>query len=176
VIDNLNGEIIPYHESGRFHDSGKIDRVFHFASPTDKYDFEDLEKVASTMVDYSMSVLNKALEYNAKFIFASSQAAQDPVDEYGVYKRFFEQYIMSKTDNYLIYRIPRVYDKTRNKGLMKQLRLGDVPEEHMDTEVEYIELYDFQHWFLRKLGGTGLVKYHGPYTRSTIKEIKEKYI
>ena len=174
IRNNLKGELIPY-EFGQFYVGRGINRVIHFASPNCRYEFDDKQNMASTMVDYSMAVLAEALRANAKFVFASSVAAWIPTDEYGVYKRFFEQYIQSKTRNHLIYRIPRVYGKEREKGLMKQLRLGDVPEEDMDNMVEYLDISDFRKWFLENLDKTGIIEYDGDFRTNTIREIKELY-
>lgn len=175
-IDVLDGEIVPYHGHHGIYGYFDIDVVIHFASPNDRYEFQDKKNMSYTMVDYSIDVLKVSLDNNAKFIFASSKAAELCDDDYGVYKKSFEQYIQAKTDNHLIYRIPSVYGKERNKGLMKQLRLGDVPERDMNVWVDYLDITDFQQWFLDNIDKTGIIKYNGPFRRNTIKEISEIYI
>lgn len=173
ISDLLGGTVVPYNYGSRYFGIGM---VIHFASPSDRYDFPDKQNMAFTMVDYSQSILEEAINNNAKFVFASSVAAEMLVDDYGVYKRFFEQYIQAKTDNHLILRIPRVYSKQRNKGLMKQLRLGDVPAKDMNRPVDYIDIEDFKVWFIDNIDKTGIISYNKGFRRHTIQEIKEIYI
>ena len=125
VINELDGEVISY-EYGESYPN--IDIVIHFASPNDRYEFQDKVNMAHTMVDYSLAVVEEARKNGAKFIFASSKAAGICADEYGVYKRFLEQYIEANIYDHLIYRIPSVYGSNRQKGLMRQLREDDLDD------------------------------------------------
>jgi nucleoside-diphosphate-sugar epimerase len=172
VIGELDGEIIPYEQGKSYRN---IDYVLHFASPSDRYDFEDKRTMANTMVDYSMSIVQECNRNNAKFIFASSEAAGVMTNEYGVYKRFLEQYIQATVYDYLIYRIPRVYGSDRKKGLMKQLRLDDVPPMDMFKRVEYIHISDFKTWFINNLTKHGIICYNSEYRNNTIQEIRDLY-
>lgn len=172
-LNYLNGIIISYELGNQYNN---IDVVIHFASPNDKYEFQDKKGMFDTMVEYSINILKQAINNDAKFVFASSKAADNPNDEYGIYKRFFEYYIQSITNNYLIYRIPRIYGVERNKGLMKQLRLGDIDKKDFKKEICYLDIQDFKKWFLDNYNKIGTIKYNGIYRKNTIQEIKEIYI
>ena len=172
-VDELGGEIIPYVYGEEYRD---VDLVIHFASPNDKYEFEDKYNMAFTMLDYSISIIKQAISNNAKVVFASSKAAGYLEDEYGVYKKSIEQYIQGLTDNYLIYRIPAVYGTSRKKGLMKQLRLGDIGDGDWDKEIPYIDIEDFKKWFLINIDKVGIIRYNKKYHKNTIKEIRNIYI
>ena len=174
VMGEFKGEVISY-EYGESYQN--IDVVVHFASPVDRYEFRDKRNMAHTMVDYSLSLVEIAKENNAKFIFASSRAAGVCDDDYGVYKKFLEQYIEANIYNHLIYRIPRVYGSERKKGLMKQLRLDDIdnPSDY-NKSLHYLDIEDFRSWFKENLYNTGIVEYEGLYRINTIEEIKNLYI
>ncbi len=153
-----------------------IDEVYHFASPNDTYEFGNKQNMAYMMIDFSIDILKQSISNNAKFIFASSYAVHQLDDDYGVYKKSFEQYIQAKTDNYLIYRIPRVYGSKRKKGLMKQLRRGDVSDNDMDVCVSYIDISDFKQWFLVNLDKTGIISYNKEFRKNTLREIQKIYL
>ena len=174
VINELDGEVISY-EYGESYPN--IDIVIHFASPNDRYEFQDKVNMAHTMVDYSLAVVEEARKNGAKFIFASSKAAGICADEYGVYKRFLEQYIEANIYDHLIYRIPSVYGSAREKGLMRQLREDnlDDPSDY-DKEVEYLDIMDFREWFLENIYNHGIVEYKGEYRINTIQEVKNLYL
>jgi hypothetical protein len=133
--------------------------------------------MAYSMVDYSIDLMGQCLNNKAKFVFASSKAAGICSDDYGVYKKFLEQYIQAKTDNHLIYRIPSVYGGERKKGLMKQLRLDDLddPSDYQQV-VSYLDIEDFKEWFKYNFNNTGIIEYTGEYRINTIEEVKNLYI
>lgn len=172
-INELDGEIIPYEFGQNYYD---IDMVIHFASPNDKYEFEDKGSMAFSMIDYSLYVIKQAIYNSAKIVFASSKAADKPDTEYGIYKRCIEQYIQGRTDNHLIYRIPRVYGSNRKKGLMKQLRLNDIDPEDLNKTISYLDIEDFKKWFIGNIDKTGIVRYTNGYRKNTIREIGKIYI
>ena len=106
-----------------------IDCIVHFASPSDKIDFQNKSKVNKTMLFGSIYLIELAKQFKSKFIFASSMAVEfmnDLNTQYGAYKLAIEQYLINTNLNYLILRIPRVYDKSRKKGLIKQLKEDEV--------------------------------------------------
>lgn len=172
-INELDGEIIPYRFGKQYED---IDMVIHFASPNDKYEFENKSDMAFTMMNYSLEIIKQGLYNNAKIVFASSKAADTPDTMYGIFKRGIEHYIEAVTDNHLIYRIPRVYGSDRKKGLMKQLRLGDIDPNHLDNRISYLDIEDFKEWFIDNIDKTGIVRYTNEYRKNTIREIREIYI
>lgn len=170
-IDGIEGEVIPYVYGDTY---WHLDKVIHFFGPSDIYDFKNHRRMAYSMVDYSLSIFKIALARDAKFVFASSEGVLTLLDDYSVYKKFFEQYIQSQTNNYLIYRIPRVYGRDRNKGLMKRIRHGDIDD--WSYKVKYIDIEDFKPWFLNNLNKTGILEYDGEYRINTISEIKKLYV
>lgn len=170
IIPNYNWNIIPY-KSGQIYND--IDLIIHFASPTDKYDFLDKKKMAETMINLTINIVNEAKTQNKKLIFASSCAAEFLDDEYGIYKRSMEQYISAILNDYLILRIPRIYGKDKNKGLMKRIKLNDIDD--WNKQVSYVDIHDFIEWFNSMLNKSGIQSFNGNIKINTIKEIKEIY-
>lgn len=82
-------------------------------------------------------------QYNMKYIFASTYGVFDPKNTYDQVKTFQEK-IISSLDKYLIIRIPRVYGKSRNSGLMKFLRENSI---YTDKQLEYCTLDYFHEQF-----------------------------
>jgi nucleoside-diphosphate-sugar epimerase len=153
-----------------------IDTIIHFASPSDSFDFKNKEKTAISMVDLSLYVLQIARENNAKFIFASSEGAENPDNSYTLYKRWFEQYLLDTYNNNLILRIPRVYGKDRSKGLMKKIKENLIPENDKNNLIEYIDIEDFVQWFEKHINTSiGIIKYDLKYRYNTINELKKIY-
>lgn len=170
TLKDLNWNIIDYNE---FQEYSDIDLILHFASPTDSYDFEDKEKMARSMIDYSLKIIDVSIRNNCKIIFASSMAAEFLEDDYGIYKKSIEQYIMGVNKNNLILRIPRVYGKDKQKGLMKKIKLNNI--DNWDKVIEYIDIIDFKDWFMSILNKTGIQYFNNEYRMNTIKELKEIY-
>lgn len=152
-----------------------IDLILHFASPSDSNDFQDKRNMAFAMVDLTQIMIKIAKENNCKFIFASSMSAQFLEDDYGIYKKAMEQYIQALLKDYLILRIPRVYGKDRNKGLMRKIRQGLIPNNEMNNIIEYIDIEDFKVWFNQNLNKNGILYYSNEFRTNTIKEIGEIY-
>ena len=152
-----------------------IDLILHFASPSDSYDFQNKLRMATSMVDLTQTMVHIANENKCKLVFASSMAAILMEDEYGIYKRAMEQYISACTEKYLILRIPRIYGPDKNKGLMKKIRLNEVPDEDLDNIIEYADILDFTNWFIDNLTNNGIEYYSGKIKQNTIKELKEIY-
>lgn len=122
-----------------------MDMVIHFACPSDTYEFQDEERLCTSLIDGTINMLSIARKYDALFVYASTMGvhdiSRDPL--YRVGKLAMEMYIQSTYNNYIILRIPRVYDSGRSKGLMKKLRLKQVPERDMSNVVEYTKLSEF---------------------------------
>ena len=162
----------------------KYDMVMHFAGPSDDDDFMDRYKVSTTMINGTMNMLDVAARNNSMFVFASSLGVeQDDLHKpYILYKLAMENYIKSVYNNYVILRIPRVYSKCRNKGLMRKLRNNTVPEQDMSNMVEYLPLSNFVeqtigaiHTWSSDMARTITYNYTD-LTMDTITNIKEKYI
>jgi nucleoside-diphosphate-sugar epimerase len=172
----IHCDIIEYNETQySFNGYYGIDLILHFASPSDSYDFKDKMKMATSMVDLTQRMIQIAEINQCKLVFASSVAADFLHDDYGVYKKAMEQYIQAILEDYLILRIPRVYGKDRTKGLMKKIRLGDVPNDDWETVIGYADINDFIKWFFENLNKLGVQYYTGDIKFNTIRELKEIY-
>lgn len=152
-----------------------INTVIHFASPSDSFDFQNKYLMSKSMIDLTQDMLKCAIDHNAKFIFASTEAAIDPVDTYGFYKRAMEDYILSIHPNSLILRIPRVYGTDKTKGLMKKINDGFINKEDIYKEIEYIDIQDYIKWFFKVQNEVGIVEYNLPKRKNTIQEIAKLY-
>ena len=153
-----------------------IDTIVHFASPSDTFEFKDKLKLSKSMIDLTIELIKLAQELDAKFIFASSMAAEYLDNDYGINKKAMEQYIESYLSDYLILRIPRVYGVDKDKGLMKKIRLNEISEFDLKNQtVEYIDIEDFKIWFTDVINKTGIQKYIKQQRKNTIQEIKDIY-
>ena len=153
-----------------------IDTIVHFASPSDTFEFKDKLKLSKSMIDLSIDLIKLAQELDAKFIFASSMAAEYLDNDYGINKKAMEQYIESYLSDYLILRIPRVYGVDKDKGLMKKIRLNEISKFDLKNQtVEYIDIEDFKMWFTDVINKTGIQKYIKQQRKNTIQEIKDIY-
>ena len=153
-----------------------IDTIVHFASPSDTFEFKDKLKLSKSMIDLSIDLIKLAQELDAKFIFASSMAAEYLDNDYGINKKAMEQYIESYLSDYLILRIPRVYGIDKDKGLMKKIRLNEISKFDLKNQtVEYIDIEDFKMWFTNVINKTGIQKYIKQQRKNTIQEIKDIY-
>ena len=122
-----------------------IDTIIHLASPTDFEDLKDANKVVTTIIDGTLNMLNLARKTKSKFIFASTMGVYEKnlYYNYGNCKLSMENYIINTYKEYIILRIPRVYDKSKIKGLMKQLRRGTVKESDLNNIVNFIYIDEF---------------------------------
>lgn len=153
-----------------------IDTIVHFASPSDTFEFKDKLKLSKSMIDLTIELIKLAQELDAKFVFASSMAAEYLDNDYGINKKAMEQYIESYLSDYLILRIPRVYGIDKDKGLMKKIRLNEISKFDLKNQtVEYIDIEDFKMWFTNVINKTGIQKYIKQQRKNTIQEIKDIY-
>lgn len=119
------------------------DYVVQFGSPIDSSTFLNRFKLVSSVAD-TLEFIKVSNRFNKKLIFASSVAVLWGSDLYADCKREQENLITAECNNYLIYRIPRVYDKTRKAGLMKTIRENRIT--NPDKELEFITLSEFRDW------------------------------
>ena len=152
-----------------------VGTVYHFAGPSDDYDFINAEQTLKTIINGTLNMIKVAKENQAKFIFASSAGAENPNNVYTHAKKCMECYIQNNCDDYVILRIPRVYDKSRKKGLMKTLRNGDVPAEHMNNIVQYITLPSFIKQTLVASTLTNAIYNYTNLKSNSIKELSSMY-
>ena len=87
-----------------------------------------------------------------------------------------EEYIKNTYDNYIILRIPRVYDKKRNKGLMKKLKLNLVAEKDMGKKIEYTTLKNFIDQTLLVVNQRNIVYNYNNLEYNSIHYINENFI
>ena len=104
----------------------------------DEYNYS-LEK----SLENTFNLINICKKYNLKYIFASSYGIYNPKTTYD-YVKLAQEHMIQKLNNYLILRLPRIYDKTRTSGLMKFLRENPIYE---DREIEYCTLDYFYQQF-----------------------------
>ncbi|MAF36188.1 hypothetical protein CL622_03665 [archaeon] len=182
LIDSLTKihNLIMYDHDVRYYKSFEnIDIILHFASPSDRVEFTNREKVTTTIIDGTINMVNIAKENNAVLVFASTMGVYtyDIDDVYCSCKRAMEHYILSTCDRYVILRIPRVYHKTRDKGLMRLLRTGNVSEEQMCNNVEFLDLSEFTKQTVRALrDNTNQIFEYNNMQNKSVQEIKELYV
>jgi len=167
---------LDYGDVRRYYDIDHIGSVYHFAGPSDDYDFKDAEKTIDTIVNGTRNMLKVAKGNKAKFIFASTAGAETPNNVYCYSKLLMEQYIIDNYDDYIILRIPRVYDRSRKKGLMKKLRLGSVLENDMSNTIKYITIDSFLEQMLSITGHKNIIYNYNNIQIDNIHEIRNKFI
>lgn len=167
---------LDYGDVRRYYDIDHIGSVYHFAGPSDDYDFKDAEKTIDTIVNGTRNMLKVAKGNKAKFIFASTAGAETPNNVYCYSKLLMEQYIIDNYDDYIILRIPRVYDRSRKKGLMKKLRLGSVLENDMSNTIKYITIDSFLEQTLSITGHKNIIYNYNNIQIDNIHEIRNKFI
>ena len=155
--------------------SKKFDKVYHFAGPSDDFDFKNTKKTIETITIGTMNMLEIAKNNKSKFIFASTKGVENPNNIYCYSKLLMEKYIQENYDNWVILRIPRVYDKTRKKGLMKKLRLNLVSNKDMDNKIEFLTLDKFIEQTLKVDNQRNIVYNYKDLYCNTIKNIKKLY-
>ena len=146
IRKHIPGEYIEFYGDVReYKKYTNIETIYHFAGPSDVYDFKDERKTVTTILGGSINMLRLAKENNCRLVFASTMGVLTEAEHniYTMCKLTIERLIQSTCCDYLILRIPRVYSKCRNKGLMKQLRLGHVPVSDMQRIIDYLPLDTF---------------------------------
>ena len=153
----------------------KCNNIYHFAGPSDDFDFKNSKKTVETITIGTINMLELAKKNKAKFIFASTKGVENPNNIYCYSKLLMEKYIQDNYDNWVILRIPRVYDKTRKKGLMKKLRLNMVNDDDMLIKIEYLTLNSFIEQTLKVVNQCNVIYNYSDTNVSTIYEIKDLY-
>jgi nucleoside-diphosphate-sugar epimerase len=169
IKKQYNANIIEYGDVRYYKEYTDIDIIIHFAGPI------NADKSVTTIIDGTVNMVRIAKQNNAHFVFASSQAIYDIVDEYGLFKKAMEKYIQQSLKHYTILRIPRVYDKSRKKGLMSRLHtIND--KKSLQKVMTYITLKQFLKYTLKRIFKKGIVSYKNiKYKQNTIEELKQKY-
>ena len=152
-----------------------VDKIFHFASPSDDFDFNDSKKVVDVIVNGTINMVQLAKQSNAKLIFASTKGVENPDNIYCYSKLLMEKYIQDNYDDWVILRIPRVYDKSRKKGLMKKLRLNLVPEKDMNNKIDFLTLNAFIEQTSKVVNDRNIIYNYNNLDCKTISDIKKLY-
>ena len=177
LVEDLDHSVIKFPGDVReYKHYNNISCVIHFASPSDRYEFVDEYRTATTIINGTMNMLQVAKDNNCKFIYASTLGVkhiESHDDIYAISKLAMENYIKSTYNNYIILRIPRVYSKCRKKGLMRQIRDDIIQEGDMNNIIEYITLQDFIEQTKPVLSETNTTYEYTITNRNTIREIKQ---
>jgi len=146
IKKRLPGDVVEYFGDVRtFRDYTGINKIIHFASPSERAEFCDTEKTVTTIINGTLNMIDLANKNNAKLIFASTMGVYEASvdDAYASCKLAAEFMIQNSCNSYGILRIPRVYSPCRNKGLMKQLKSGSVNENDKSKKIQFITLEQF---------------------------------
>lgn len=173
ILDLNVHEILRYEYDVRdLHMYSDIDMILHFASPSDSIEFKDAYKTLTTIIDGTLNMIKIARANKCKIVYASTAGVIQPDNIYCHCKLLMEKYIKSDYNNYIILRIPRVYSKCRKKGLMRQIRSNTIPEEDMNSIVEYITLQDFINQTKPVLSETNITHEYTITSSNSIQDIK----
>jgi len=153
-------------------DCDQVDMVIHMASPIDN---TDIKKTASTIIEGTVNMLDFAKQHNAVFVFASTMGVYDNNlnDVYANCKLAMENYIKSVYNKYVVLRIPRVYSKCREKGLVRLLKDGDVPDCDMHKIIEFLTLDEFISQSVTAISNINTVYEYKNTLRKSIHNIKK---
>lgn len=157
------------------HNYSNIDIILHFASPSDSEGFKDEKRLYDANITLTLELIKLAKLSNAKLVFASTMGVHNPNNLYCNLKFQAEQLIKDNLKDYLIIRIPRVYSKDRNKGLIRDIKENKISSEDYNKEIEFADIQDFKSFFDRIINYRGTIDYSGVLQKLSIKEIKEKY-
>ena len=152
-----------------------IDYVAIFGCPSSTKDIDSNPKKLALTLDTIVSAKNLIKN---KIIFASSVGSDYPglsgsQGYYNRYKNVAEHYITNMYDNYLIYKIPRVYGPNKVKGIFKTLKDGTYVGS-LETKIDYINENDFVTWFMENLEFTNkIIEYDKDFRTIKVKDLKD---
>lgn len=161
-----------YHKNYTF---SNTDMILHFASPSDSEGFKDEKRLYNANITLTSELIELAKKLNCKLVFASTMGVHNPNNLYCNLKLQAEELIKNNLKDYLIIRIPRVYSKDRDKGLIKDIKNNIIPEEDYNKIIQFADLRDFKEFFDNILHYRGVIDYNRTLQELSIKEIKEKY-
>lgn len=175
VLPYLNNNIIHVSDVYCYQDFLNVDMVIHFASPSDKEDFKK-PYMHKTMIDGTINMIDLAKRNEAHFVFASTMGVHTLENDYCIFKYAMEKYIQKELNSYSILRIPRVYSKDRNKGLIKQIKQNNINVNDMNNIIEYITIEDFMEFFFNNYNKQGIFEINQiKYKKNSIKQLSELY-
>lgn len=152
-----------------------INTIFHFASPSDSEGFKDEQRLYDANITLTSELIELSKKLKCKLIFASSMGVHNPNNLYCNLKLQAEQLIKDNLKDYLIIRIPRVYSKDRDKGLIRDIKNNTIPKEDYSKIVQFADINDFKCFFDKIINYRGIIDYSGVLQELSIKQIKEKY-
>ncbi len=120
-----------------------ITKILFLSSPSDNNDFKNRYNTSISMMDDYIKNVNMLRNTNIFCIFGSSLAVEDTnkySNDYTIFKIAIERYIASQLEFWGILRIPRVYGKNREKGLMQTLKYNYIDD---GSTIEFIDIEDF---------------------------------
>lgn len=146
LIKLLKEKNIPYIELPRVlteNDLKGITKILFLSSPSDNNDFKNRYNTSISMMGDYIKNVNMLRNTNIFCIFGSSLAVEDTnkySNDYTIFKIAIERYIASQLEFWGILRIPRVYGKNREKGLMQTLKYNYIDD---GSTIEFIDIEDF---------------------------------
>ena len=159
-----------------------ISEVWDFACPGGDFSenpryFKD--RIFTTLKD-TKKLIKWCNDREITLIYASSEGVED-CETLNVYQKIYntskflnEEMIKTYCKKYRILRIPRVYSKDRNKGLIKALKEEKVYDP-LNIEVEFIDLQDFLKQTFDKIEDDKK-QFHYTTEKQTMEEIRNRYV
>ncbi|CCH63602.1 hypothetical protein [Campylobacter phage CP21] len=151
-----------------------IDYMAIFGCPSSTKDIDlNPKRLASTL-----DTIVAAKEFDRKIIFASSMGSNYPglpgtQGYYNRYKNVAEHYITNMYNDYLIYKIPRVYGPNKVKGIFKTLKDGTY-DGSLDTKIDYINEKDFITWFVENTDSNNkIIEYNKDFRSIKVSDLKD---
>lgn len=161
-----------YHKNYTF---SNTDIILHFASPSDSEGFKDEQRLYDANITLTSELIELSKKLKCKLVFASSMGVHNPNNLYCNLKLKAEQLIKDNLKDYLIIRIPRVYSKDRDKGLIRDIKNNTIPKEDYSKIVQFADINDFKCFFDKIINYRGTIDYSGVLQELSIQQIKEKY-
>lgn len=163
-----------------------IDKIVFLSSPSDYEDFENRFETANSMLSnyvYNLLLINNA-NPDIHIIFVSSEAVEDNLklneqSNYAIFKMAIERFISSTMKNWTIVRVPRVYGKDREKGLMKKIKKGMELTSH--KKILFKDIETFTNEFTQDVLDCGVTRHNHSFLsyecehKKNIDEIKKLY-
>ena len=163
-----------------------IDKIVFLSSPSDYEDFENRFETANSMLSnyvYNLLLINN-VNPDIHIIFASSEAVEDNLklneqSNYAIFKMAIERFISSTMKNWTIVRVPRVYGKDREKGLMKKIKKGMELTSH--KKILFKDIETFTNEFTQDVLDCGVARHNHSFLsyecehKKNIDEIKKLY-
>lgn len=144
-----------------------------FASSVGAKEFNiDIKSETDEILHNKYSVGNIVNNYDYSDILKTLPVSDNLQDLYNTYKKIIEDLIIQNLDNYIILRIPRVYDKKSKKGLLNPNNTDFDLEKYLD----FITLNDFKKEteYIINSGYNGIYEYKCIQTKK-IKDILKSY-